>query len=44
LSTVGHTGTWVKDPNALGDSTSTLAGEIQSQASWVCEQRIPSPW
>ena len=25
LSTVGHTGTWVLDPNALGDSTSTLA-------------------
>ena len=42
LSTVGHTGTWVKDPNALGDSTSTLAGEIQSQASWVYEQRIPA--
>ena len=31
LSTVGHTGTWVKDPNALGDSTSTLAGEILSE-------------
>ena len=28
LSTVGHTGTWVLDPNALGDSTSTLAGAI----------------
>lgn len=28
LSTVGHTGTWVKDPNALGDLTSTFAGEI----------------
>ncbi|MCC3421587.1 MAG: transposase, partial [Microcoleus sp. PH2017_29_MFU_D_A] len=24
LSTVGHTGTWVLNPNALGDSTSTL--------------------
>ncbi|HEY9848915.1 MAG TPA: transposase [Leptolyngbyaceae cyanobacterium] len=23
LSTVGHTGTWISDPNALGDSTST---------------------
>jgi transposase len=33
LSTVGHTGTWVLDLNALGDSTSTLAGEILSQAS-----------
>jgi len=31
LSTVGHTGTWVLDPNALGDSTSTLAGEILSE-------------
>ncbi len=28
LCTVGHTGTWVKDPNASGDSTSTHAGEI----------------
>lgn len=30
LSTVGHTGTWVLDPNALGDSTSILAGAILS--------------
>ena len=30
LSTVGHTGTWVKDPNALGDSASTLVGAILS--------------
>lgn len=31
LSTVGHTGTWVKDdPNASGDSTSTLTGAILS--------------
>jgi putative transposase len=28
LSTVGHTGTWVLDLNALGDSTSILAGAI----------------
>ena len=29
LSKVGHTGTWVKDdPNASGDSTSTLIGAI----------------
>jgi putative transposase len=28
LSTVGHTGTWVIDPNASGDPTSTLAGAI----------------
>ena len=26
LSTVGHTGTWVDDPNASGDLTATLAG------------------
>ncbi|WP_414625297.1 RNA-guided endonuclease InsQ/TnpB family protein [Calothrix sp. CCY 0018] len=32
LSTVGHTGTWILDPNASGDSTSTHAGEI------LCEQ------
>ncbi|NMG61271.1 transposase, partial [Geitlerinema sp. P-1104] len=25
-STVGHTGTWVLDPNASGDLTATLAG------------------
>ncbi|MEL7036271.1 MAG: transposase [Cyanobacteria bacterium J06592_8] len=31
LSTVGHTGTWIKDPNASGDSTSTGAGEILFQ-------------
>ena len=41
LSTVGHTGTWINDPNALprfahhasqtGDSTSTVVGEILSQ-------------
>jgi putative transposase len=28
LSTVGHTGTWILDPNASGDSTSTHVGEI----------------
>ncbi|KKD39449.2 RNA-guided endonuclease InsQ/TnpB family protein [Limnoraphis robusta] len=28
LSTVGHTGTWILDQNALGDSTSTQVGEI----------------
>ncbi|NEO02348.1 MAG: transposase [Moorea sp. SIO3I7] len=26
LSTVGHTGTWILDPNALGDLASTLPG------------------
>ncbi|WP_269546358.1 RNA-guided endonuclease InsQ/TnpB family protein [Coleofasciculus chthonoplastes] len=28
LSTLGHSGTWVIDSNASGDSTSTLAGAI----------------
>jgi putative transposase len=31
LSTTGHVGTWVYDPNASGDSTSTLAGAILSE-------------
>ncbi|MBE9230008.1 transposase [Phormidium sp. LEGE 05292] len=31
LSTVGHTGTWIEDPNASGDLTSTLAGVILSE-------------
>ena len=30
LSTTGHVGTWVIDPNASGDSTSTLIGAILS--------------
>ncbi len=28
LRTTGHVGTWVIDPNASGDSTSTLIGAI----------------
>jgi putative transposase len=31
LSTVGHTGTWILNPNALGDLTSTLIGAILSE-------------
>jgi len=31
LSTAGHVGTWISDPNALGDPTSTLIGEILSK-------------
>ncbi|MEQ9481322.1 RNA-guided endonuclease InsQ/TnpB family protein [Coleofasciculus sp. F4-SAH-05] len=31
LSTAGHVGTWILHPNALGDSTSTLIGEILSR-------------
>ena len=30
LSTVGHTGTWILNPNASGDSASTLIGAILS--------------
>jgi putative transposase len=42
LSTVGHTGTWVTDPNASGDSTSTLAGAILSEQ--VGSLNEESPW
>ena len=28
LGTTGHVGTWILNPNASGDSTSTHAGEI----------------
>ncbi len=31
LSTVGHTGTWILDPKASGDSTSTHVGAILSE-------------
>ncbi len=31
LSTVGHTGTWILNPNASGDSTSAVVGAILSQ-------------
>ncbi|MEQ8963669.1 MAG: transposase, partial [Coleofasciculus sp. C2-GNP5-27] len=31
LSTAGHVGTWILNPNALGDPTSTLIGEILSK-------------
>ena len=42
LSTVGHTGTWILDPNALGDSASTLVGEILSeQVGSVNEESSP---
>jgi len=43
LSTVGHTGTWVKDdPNASGDSTSTLIGAILlGQVGFMNEESSP---
>jgi putative transposase len=42
LSTTGHVGTWVKDPNASGDSTSTLIGAILSEQ--VGSMSEESPW
>ena len=41
LSTVGHTGTWVLDSNALGDSTSTLAGAILSEQVGSANKESP---
>jgi putative transposase len=42
LSTVGHTGTWILDPNASGDSTSTCAGEIlHEQVGSMNEESSP---
>ncbi len=42
LSTVGHTGTWILDPNASGDSTSTYAGEIlYEQVGSMNEESLP---
>src|ERR687885_44122 len=42
LSTTGHVGTWVIDPNASGDSTSTLAGAILPEQ--VGSMNEESPW
>jgi Putative transposase DNA-binding domain len=43
LGTAGHTGTLALNAsNALGELTSTLVGEILSQASRLVEQRIPA--
>lgn len=41
LSTVGHTGTWVLDPNASGDSTSTLIGAILSEQVGSLNEESP---
>ncbi len=42
LSTTGHVGTWVIDPNASGDSTSTLAGAILlEQVGSMNEESLP---
>ena len=42
LSTTGHVGTWVLNPNASGDSTSTLVGAILSEQ--VGSMNEESPW
>jgi putative transposase len=41
LSTTGHVGTWVIDPNASGDSTSTLAGAILSEQAESLSEESP---
>lgn len=42
LSTTGHVGTWVIDPNASGDSTATLVGAILPEQ--VGSMNEESPW
>ena len=42
LSTVGHTGTWVLNPNASGDPTSTLIGAILSGQVGSMNEESPS--
>jgi putative transposase len=41
LSTVGHTGTWILDPNASGDSTSTRIGAILSEQVGFMNEESP---
>jgi putative transposase len=42
LSTTGHVGTWVLNPNASGDLASTLAGVILSEQAGSMNEE--SPW
>ncbi|NEO93255.1 MAG: transposase, partial [Moorea sp. SIO3G5] len=42
LSTVGHTGTWIIDPNASGDLTSTVLGSGQVQQVGSLSEESPS--
>ncbi|MEQ8756507.1 MAG: transposase [Coleofasciculus sp. G1-WW12-02] len=42
LSTAGHVGTWILNPNASGDSTSTLIGEILSKQAGSMKEESPS--
>ncbi len=41
LSTAGHVGTWILNPNALGDQTSTLIGEILSRQAGSMNKESP---
>ncbi|NEP37151.1 MULTISPECIES: transposase [unclassified Moorena] len=41
LSTVGHTGTWVIDPNSCGDLASTLLGSDQVEQAESMKQESP---
>jgi putative transposase len=41
LSTTGHVGTWVIDPNASGDSTSTVIGAIVSEQVGSVNEESP---
>jgi putative transposase len=41
LSTTGHVGTWVVDPNASGDPTSTLIGAILSEQVGSMNEESP---
>jgi putative transposase len=41
LSTTGHVGTWVTDPNASGDLASTLVGAILSEQAGSMNEESP---
>ncbi|NEQ79537.1 MAG: transposase [Moorea sp. SIO2I5] len=41
LGTVGHTGTWILDPNASGDLTSTVLGSGQVQQVGSLSEESP---
>ena len=42
LSTIGHIGTWIDDPNASGDLASTLVGVILSEQARSMNEESPS--
>jgi putative transposase len=41
LSTTGHVGTWIKDPNASGDLASTEIGASLSQQAGLLSEESP---